>query len=280
MRKIALVSTAFAALMMGAASAADMAARYTKAPVAVAPAYGWTGFYIGVNGGYGWSQDNNNTLSGADTGAGGILSPFGVPQTFAGIGLAMKSSGALVGGTVGYNWQQGNYVFGVEADGDWANIKGSSTAIAGGGVGFLPAFQRVTVTGTKNLDGLETIRGRIGFLAAPQFLLYATGGLAVGQEKVAIQALGPTFAPPLAAFNSSTRSKGGYTVGAGAEWKFAPQWSVKAEYLYVDLGNQSSTIAYAYPGATSTATLETKHDYNIARVGLNYQFSKAVVAKY
>lgn len=148
------------------------------------------------------------------------------------------------------------------------------------GVGFLPAFQRVTVNGSKSLDGLETLRGRIGFLATPQILLYATGGLAVGQEKVSIQALGPTFAPPLAAFNSNSTTKAGYTVGAGVEWKVAPLWSVKAEYLYVDFGNQSSTIAYAYPGRTSTATLSTKQDYNIARVGLNYQFGNGVVAKY
>jgi outer membrane immunogenic protein len=275
------------ALVAGGTSAlaADLPARtYTKAPVMVAPVYNWTGFYVGVNGG-GWSANSSGTLTGTDTGGAGILAPFGVPVPFAAIGLPIKSSGGLVGGTVGYNWQQANWVFGVEADGDWANIKGSNIAIAGGGVGFNPGFAQVTVTGTNQLQGLETLRGRVGFLATPGFMLYGTGGLALGQEKVTMQAVCPTCGPALPSagqtgINSNTTTKAGYAVGAGGEWKFAPQWSFKAEYLYVGLGNQNSTIGYAYPGNLSTGTLTVKQNYNIFRVGVNYQFGGPVVAKY
>ena len=207
-----------------------------------------------------------------------------MPSTFSTIGLPIKSSGGLAGGQVGYNWQMANWVFGVEADGDWAGIKGSNLAIAGGGVGFNPTFSQVTVTGTNKLQGLETLRGRIGFLATQEFLLFATGGLALGQEKVTMQAVGPRFAPPLAAINTNSATQAGYAVGAGAEWKVAPQWNLKAEYLYVGLGNQSSTIAYNYPGLVSnfasTATLTTKQNYNIVRVGVNYRFGDPVIAKY
>jgi outer membrane immunogenic protein len=259
------------------ASAADMAAKapmYKAAPAVVSD---WSGFYIGVNGGGGWSANNNGTLTGTDTGAGGILSPFGVPATFAAIGMPLGSSGGgLVGGQIGYNWQAANWVYGIEADGDWANITRSGTIVAGGGVGFNPGFAQVTVTGTSKLQGLETIRGRIGFLATPQFLLFATGGLALGQEQLTLQAVCPTCVPPLPSagqtgINTTSTTQAGYAVGAGAEWKFVQHWTIKAEYLYVGLGNQHSTIAYNY-GPISTGTLTTKQNYNIARVGLNYQF--------
>jgi outer membrane immunogenic protein len=267
------------------ALAADLPARtYTKAPVVVAPVYNWTGFYVGVNGGGGWSANNNGTLTGTDAGTGGFLAPFGVPQTFSAIGLPLSSSGGLAGGQIGYNWQMANWVYGFEADGDWAGIKRSTAIVAGGGVGFVPGDSQVTVTGTTKLQGLETIRGRIGFLATPQFLLFATGGLALGQEQVTLQAVCPTCGPSLPSagqtgINTTSTTQAGYAVGAGAEWKVAPQWSVKAEYLYVGLGNQSTTVTYNY-GVASSGTLTVKQNYNIARVGVNYQFGGPVVARY
>jgi len=270
------------------ASAADLPARtYTKAPVPPpVVVYNWTGFYLGGNGGYGWSANNNGTITGTDTSTGGILAPFGVPQSLAAIGLPLKSSGGLAGAQIGYNWQMVNWVFGLEADGDWADLKTSSTIVAGGGVGFNPGFSQVTVTGTKKLEGLETFRGRIGFLATPQFLLYATGGLALGQDKVGLQAVCPTCGPALPSgtqtgINTASDTKAGYAVGAGAEWMFAPQWSVKAEYLFADLGRQSTTIVYNYNGGgSSTGTLSTKQTYNIVRLGVNWHFGGPVVAAY
>jgi outer membrane immunogenic protein len=283
-----LVTAASLVAFAAPALAADMApASYTKAPAAMpAAVYSWTGWYIGVNGGAGWSANNNGTLTGTDAGGGGILAPFGVPQTFSAVGLPLgSSSGGLAGGTVGYNWQMANWVFGIEADADWAGIKSANSIVAGGGVGFRPGSSQVTVTGTNKLQGLETIRGRIGFLATPQFLLFATGGLALGQENVTLQELCPTCVPPvpsagITGINTTSTTQAGYAVGAGGEWKFAPHWSFKAEYLYIGLGNQSTTVPYTYTGTPSTATLTIKQNYNIARVGVNYQFGGPVVAKY
>jgi outer membrane immunogenic protein len=270
-----------AAIGIGAASAADLPARtYTKAPVMVGPGYNWTGFYIGVNGGGGWSANNNAYLSGTYTGTSGVFEPFGFTSGVAPLvnSIGLRSAGGLAGGQVGYNWQMANWVFGFEADADWANINGQTNftgCAAACGFNVTQSY-----SAAKKLQGLETIRGRIGFLATPQFLLFATGGLALGQEQVSLQAVCPTCGPVLNAVNTSSTTQAGYTVGAGAEWKFIPQWSVKAEYLYVSLGNQSSTVTYIYGGGTSTGTVTAKQNYNIARVGVNYQFGGPVVARY
>jgi outer membrane immunogenic protein len=141
-----------------------------------------------------------------------------------------------------------------------------------GGGGIVP----LTTTYSRELDWLATVRGRVGFTVAPTFLVYGTGGLAVGETKVGSSFAAPTAGPPpesepttnLTSSNTSV----GWTAGAGAEWLFAPQWSVKAEYLYVDLGKRSNTIAYTYTGGTSTLTSTVKDTSNIARAGINYHF--------
>jgi len=115
--------------------------------------------------------------------------------------------------------------------------------------------------------------------ATPSLLLYATGGLALGQTELSSSAFCSTCTPPSFTqpntTNQITKTSAGWTVGAGAEWVFTPRWSLKAEYLYVDLGNNSSTISYAYPvPATNNSTLtSTVHNYeNIVRGGINYHF--------
>src|SRR5580704_10078530 len=118
MKKLVLALTAVAALT-GSALAADLPARtYTKAPVMVGPGYNWTGFYIGVNGGGGWSANNNAYLSGTDTGTSGVFEPFGFTSGVAPLvnSIGLRSAGGLAGGQVGYNWQMANWVFGFEAD--------------------------------------------------------------------------------------------------------------------------------------------------------------------
>ena len=117
-----------------------------------------------------------------------------------------------MGGTLGYNWQMGQAVFGLEGDVDWSNIRGS--AACGGGV---------TVCETRN-DWLGTFRGRVGY-AFDRFLPYVTGGLAVGDIKTSIAGLG-----------STNDTKAGWTVGGGIEAAIAGPWTAKVEYLYVDLG--------------------------------------------
>ncbi|MBH5371263.1 outer membrane protein [Bradyrhizobium glycinis] len=219
MKKVLLASACVFALA-APASAADLAARpYTKAPVAVASVYNWTGFYLGIVGGGAW-QDASD----------------------------IKMKGGFVGGTAGYNWQTGNVVFGIEADGAWADVSDSVTA----GV----------LTTSSKIDAMGTVRGRIGY-AVNNVLFYGTGGYAWVDNKITLSALGVSV--------SDSKWHNGWTVGAGVEAFFAPQWSVKGEYLYRSLGGETY-----FSGALPTNTLEL----HTVQVGVNYHFGGPVVAKY
>ncbi len=207
----------------GAAYAADLpaAAPYTKAPAIVSPLTNWSGFYVGAMGGYGSENTSDQ--------------------------FAIK--GGFAGGTVGYNWQFGQFVAGIEADGAWADINNSVTQVFPG-VG--------TLTASAKLDALATIRGRFG-VAVDQVLLYGTAGLALADAKV-----GAT-APGVALSDSQTLT--GWTAGAGVEWMFLPHWSVKGEYLYRSFGGQTFFAAQLPPGI-QTGTL----NINSGQVGINYHF--------
>lgn len=227
MKKIFLASACLLALT-GAASAADLAARpYTKAPVAVASVYNWTGFYLGIVGGGAWEAASGDP----------------------------KMKGGFVGGTAGYNWQTGNVVFGIEADGSWADVSASLTA---------PVLGTPVTTSSKT-DALGTVRGRIGW-AVNNVLFYGTGGYAWIDNKISVSALGVTL--------SDSKWHSGWTVGAGVEAFFAPQWSVKGEYLYRSLGSQTYFGGIGAPVATGTINFHT------VQVGVNYHFNGPVVAKY
>ncbi|CCD92988.1 putative outer-membrane protein, secreted protein [Bradyrhizobium sp. ORS 375] len=214
MKKILLATVALAALAAPAA-AADLAARptYTKAPV-LAPVQTWTGFYIGAMGGYA----NEN----AD---------------FA----AMK--GGFAGGTVGYNWQQGAVVFGLEADAAWADINATVGALG--------------VTAESKIRDWGTVRGRIGYAFGPT-LLYATGGYAWADNRISLTAPGISV--------SDSKFHSGWTVGAGVEYMFAPHWSLKGEYLYKSFGGESYTFTGL--GTLTTGTLNV----HSGQVGINYHF--------
>jgi outer membrane immunogenic protein len=270
MKKI-LLGAAVAMLGIAPALAADMAPRYTKAPPPVAAmVYSWTGFYVGGNVGYGW-YDRNSTL--AETGTvvffGPALAAGALPSVY-----GVNPRGALGGGQVGYNWQTGVWVFGVEADIQGADVKGSLTLNTTGFPGFVP----ITATATEKLDWFGTARGRVGF-AANTALFYVTGGLAYGHVShsffTAAAAVGQS------AFGSDSQVDVGYTVGAGVEWAFNNNWSVKGEYLFMDLGNRTTT-AFGVTGTPVGATLglREREQYNIVRVGLNYKWGGPVVAKY
>lgn len=223
MKKIFLASACLLALT-GAASAADLAARpYTKAPVAVASVYNWTGFYLGIVGGGAWEDSSFDP----------------------------KMKGGFVGGTAGYNWQAGNVVFGLEADGSWADVSASATTL--------------DVTLSSKIDALGTVRGRIGY-AVNNVLFYGTGGYAWIDNKLSISTLGLTV--------SDTKFRSGWTVGAGVEAFFAPQWSVKGEYLYRSFSGATYFSGIGLPFNTGTDKFHT------VQVGVNYHFNGPVVAKY
>ena len=220
MKRLCLAFVSLIALT-GAAAAADLSRPppYYKAPPVFAPAYNWTGFYIGVNGGGGWGRSAWDSTGSFDV------------------------SGGLVGGTVGYNYQVGQAVLGLEGDIDWSGVKGTTNNACA------PGCQ------TEN-SWLSTVRGRLGY-AADRFMPYITGGAAFGN----IKASEPGFAG-----NSTTNT--GWTLGGGLEFAIAGNWTAKAEYLYVDLGNFNCGVAC---GPGSTVNNVSFHS-NIMRGGINYRF--------
>ena len=271
MNRIMIGMAAAVSLLATGAMAADLAPRpYVKAPPLVDPGYNWTGFYAGLNGGYSWGRSNATVL----------------PTTPLAVSIGQNVDGGLGGGQIGYNWQvDPKWVLGVEAD-----IQG--TGERGRSIDTLAAVRigSVGLTGTANsstdFPWFATFRGRAGLLADPSLLLYATGGLAVGEVKFGTQATltgqlfdgnnAPAGAPVtvVGATVSESQTRWGWTAGAGFEKKFNRNWSAKLEYLYLDLRSATSF------GGTANETTVKFHDH-VLRAGFNYQFTPGpVVARY
>jgi outer membrane immunogenic protein len=224
MRRFLLASAGMMAVAgwIGAASAADMSRPFPPfSRSAFSPVYNWTGLYAGINGGYGWGSSTWNAF----------------PSSF-------NTNGGLFGGQLGYNWQSGQFVTGLEGDIDWSGIRGNSGLL---GCGVIPCQ-------TKN-DFLSTIRGRVGY-AADRWMPYVTGGLAIGN----IRAVSPGFA-------GVDQTNAGWTIGGGLEVALVGNWTGKAEYLYVDLGKVGCGFNCGLP-AINNVSFTT----NIFRGGINYRF--------
>lgn len=244
MRNVALAAAVGLTLVPFAARAADMpikAPRYAPPPM-------WTGWYVGLNAGYGFGS-NDVAIS-----APGVV-PGLVPAS-----LSVDSSGFIFGAQVGYNYQwAASWVVGAEADFDYSAIKGDNSVTNVGALGG-PV---VTTSVEHKMDWFGTARLRAGYLLFDPLLIYATGGLAVGEVKDTA-----TIVAPGVAFSGSQNAmKLGWTIGAGAEWAFLASWSAKAEYLYYDLGSNSVDIPLL-PG--TTASFPAKG--HLVRLGANYRF--------
>jgi outer membrane immunogenic protein len=243
-----------------------------KAPYRAAlPVYSWTGFYIGVNAGGAWNESDITTST--------VFSPTGYFATSSVPAIALvgaqriKNTDFTGGLTAGYNWQASNFVFGLEADFNFFGVRGSATGSA-----LYPccAPTAFTVSSSRSADWLITVRPRAGVLVTPALLLYGTGGVAIADVKANFL-FSDTFATAAeSAVISETRV--GWTAGGGAEYALMNGWSVKGEYLYVDLGRANTTstnlTAFAPPIAFPTNVFSHSVDLrsNIVRVGLNYKF--------
>jgi outer membrane immunogenic protein len=217
------------------ASAADMA---LKAPLA-SPPFTWTGPTLGISGG-GGSGHSNQTDSGIPGGGGGGPAADG----------SFSLEGGLFGGGLGYNWQHGQWVFGLAGDYSWADLSGSSDA-CGASAGNPHSC------GTR-LESLGTVRGLLGPAMGPRgtWLPYVTGGLAFGEVHAwddFYQVSGNDF-------------RTGWTVGAGVQMAFAQNWSLMVEYLYVDLGKDQ--MFDIVPGTPETVSVTA----NVIRGGFSYLF--------
>jgi outer membrane immunogenic protein len=251
MKKIVL-ATALLALGSASAFAADLPARtYTKAPM-MAPINTWQGFYIGGNVGYGWG---NGTID---------LTPRLLDGNAA--SLDTKSNGVIGGAQIGYNWQIGAVVTGLEADIQGSSIKGSAHTTFKNTDNGAP----VDFSASSKLSWFGTVRGRLGATVTPDLLIYGTGGLAYGH----VSASADTFFDVFNDFPGSvSKTNVGWTAGAGGEWMFAHNWSAKLEYLYIDLGNVSTVaLNHLFPASSSAAVYTLKTRENIVRAGVNYHF--------
>ncbi len=232
MKRILIAAAVTLAAAGGQVLAADLppaAAPPPRAPAAYIPPppmFSWTGFYLGINGGYGFGQ--SSWTSGALTTGN------------------FNTSGFLIGGTLGANYQIGSFVIGLEGDGDWNDANGTS-------------FSGAAACGPGcNTQGewLATVRGRAGY-AWDRVLFYGTGGAAFGSVQAAFGGL-PT----------ATSTQTGWTAGAGVEWAFLPNWTAKVEYLYVNLGNLSCPVT----SCGSVGNTSVSFNENIIRAGINYKF--------
>lgn len=272
-----LLFTATASLAVtGASFAADLPARttYTKAPDYVStPPCAWCGWYIGVNGGGAWGNHTGGVTD-FPPDAAALLAAGAIPTDF-----GAKHDGAFGGGQFGYNWVVSNWLVGFEGDIQGADIgKTNTTGVSlfdpGSGLTFAS-----TSTGRDHIDWFGTARARLGFTAG-NVLFYGTGGLAFGGVTSSIA---DNVTPTVLGFSlagSSSDTRFGWAAGAGLEWMFASNWSLKAEYLHVDLG--SSIVRLANPTIVDSESLGYRfhHDFDSARVGVNYHFGGPIVAKY
>ncbi|MBR0788822.1 porin family protein [Bradyrhizobium manausense] len=270
-----LLAAAIAALGTASVQAADLAAHYAKAPM-MATAYSWTGFYVGGNVGGQWGSANaaTTTLDPPLT----YFATSSVP-VIAAVGAQRINSSSVTGGfTAGYNWQVSNAVFGLEGDINYFGFKGGAS---GSAIYPCCAPTSFTINSQVSADWLATIRGRIGFLATPSWLIYATGGVAIADVKGNFN-----FTDTFAAATESGAirdTRVGWTAGVGGEYAVGNGWSLKAEYLYVDLGRVGMTSNNLFAGiARPTQTFNHSFDItsNIVRVGVNYKFGGPVVARY
>jgi outer membrane immunogenic protein len=240
--------------------AADLGARtFTKAPV-VAPVSNWSGLYIGGNLGYGWG-DGNTDFS---------FLPTPEQFRFSNASLRARSTGVIGGAQAGYNGQIGSLVTGLEADIQGSGIKGSVSAAPTILGTSLPTTDGTLISSEPKLSWFGTVRGRLGVTVTPELLLYGTGGLAYGHVDASANYL--EGGDPLAAPASVSKTKVGWTAGAGAEWMFAHNWSAKLEYLYLDLGTESA-IGDFTPVEVAKVGYTWHTRENITRVGVNYHFN-------
>jgi outer membrane immunogenic protein len=274
--------------LIGSAFAADMAVRApAPLPPPPAPLYNWTGFFAGLNAGYHWGRNCVNTVTKNVFSFSGF-EDLGSAEASLGTGATCPDdNGFIGGGQIGYNWQLTNWVLGFETDLQGASNNNDQDAITNKtkvpATSLTPAGTATgIITSSKDLRWLGTVRGRLGFLAAPSFLVYGTGGLAYGKvEATTTISEDISFGNPTNGSFSDTRT--GWTVGGGVEWLFAPNWSVKAEYLYYDLGqvtwslpdiNQFGFFGPIIPPALlqTASQSTTRFNGNIVRAGINWHF--------
>jgi outer membrane immunogenic protein len=279
MRRLVFAGVTVAALgVIQPARSADLPAEpvYKGGPLIV-PVYDWTGFYLGISGGYSRGDAANTyTMTG-----------------FAPFAGSTHMNGGVFGGQAGFNWQGNrNFVVGLEVDlqGTWQNGTDNPPAVpttcSAGPIFACTAINTIGVD--QKLRWFGTARARMGFLPWDHVMLFVTGGAAFGEVEsnatitnTATPNLGGIPLPPQSTFASGTaiNTHGGWTVGGGSEWVLSGPWTAKLEYLFVDLGTVTNTFVGG--GVVPTVVASSHVRDNIVRIGLNYRFGGGpVMANY
>jgi outer membrane immunogenic protein len=238
------------------ASAADMPVK--SRPYVEAQVFSWSGFYLGLHAGYGWGSNNWKSLGFIQdpTADSGLLKP--------------KTDGVLGGIQLGANYQLASWVFGIEADMAFIHAKGSANG---------PLFSLglpvpgPVATATSQIEWLALFTGRAGY-AFDRTLFYVKGGVAAAGTKDNFTLSLATSAPPqFIDFGTRNNTQVGWTIGGGIEHAFAPNWSAKIEYNYVDLGTTSENFnGIGNLGTPITMRQDIEHKLQIVKVGANYRF--------
>jgi outer membrane immunogenic protein len=245
MKKFLLGTVGLIALAAPAV-AADLPARtYTKGP-AIAAVYDWGGFYIGGNAGYGTSKKEWDATS-----AGVLIGDEG----------SHNATGGVVGAQIGYRWQAGGWVFGLEAQGDGADVRGQNSSLI-----------NVTTVNRTHIDALGLFTGQIGY-AWNNVLWYGKGGAAVTSDKYAGLSGGLVF-------DAAREARWGAVVGTGLEFGFTPNWSVALEYDHIFNGDRTLTFTSIVDGVSFSRADHIKQDVDLFTLRFNYRFGGPVVAKY
>ncbi|WJR81635.1 outer membrane beta-barrel protein [Bradyrhizobium sp. NP1] len=242
MNRIVLAAVGVVALGAAHALAADLPRAYTKAPP-LAPIYDWSGFYIGGNAGGGWAHDCRDNLS-----------------TGAGLGC-YSAGGAIGGGQLGYRWQQANWVFGLEGQGDVANISAGTQNLAN-------ALNNINT----RIDALGLITGQVGY-AWNSVLWYVKGGAGVVDQRFDFT----SSATGVVTSSTGYQSHWGGAVGTGVEVGLSRDWSVGLEYDHIFSGRRNVSFTNIVPLADA---YRSGGDVDLVAVRINYHFGAPIIARF
>lgn len=253
MKKLILAASILAASAVSA-SAADLAARpYTKAAPMVAAMYDWSGFYIGINGGGAWSHkcwDINNN-------GGAAVNPAFAEGCH-------DSSGGVIGGQAGYRWQSAAWVFGLEAQGNWADLSGTNTSL----------FFGAGTTNRTKIDAIGLFTGQVGY-AVNNVLFYVKGGAMVVNDKYE----GFDTATGIV-FDRGSETRWGGAVGAGLDFGIAPNMVIGVDYMHGFMGSRDITFT-AVPGGALSRVDRVHQDVDMVTARFSYKFGGSpIIAKY
>jgi len=232
-----------ALLLAGPALAADLSRPPPyKAPPPVMPLSTWAGFYIGIHGGYGWGHESISE----------DISPLSNPSP----------KGGVFGGQIGYNWQFGTFVSGLEVDSSWAGLKDSQSI-----TGLVPGVLPVPLTGSlsSKVDYLGSGRVRAGVLLTPDWLFYGTGGVGWAHDSMTATGSAPFGNFQVTEAESASKTHIGWAAGGGVEYKLTPNVLLRAEYLHYGFGSETYNFSLG-------DTLNSKLSVDVVRGGLSYKF--------